>query len=251
VIRALFFALGGLVLAGIALVTLPARLLPLFVDPDQVRLSGLSGTLLKGHAARALVQTPAGFLHLGRLAWDVDAMSLLVLAPALEVRTAWGGQRVAARVQSRRGGEVDVRDLEATIDAQLLRTLAPLAVDGRLSLQFDHVDFVGDLPRAASGRLVWQDALWRTATQEHLLGTYVAEVSSSDGTLRAAIDTVSGPVSARGAATLQGSRYDLDLAISGRERVLAPEVERALRLFATPDEDSYLLRLDGDLAGAP
>ncbi len=248
--RGVLIGLGAVVLFALVLAFLPARLLPRLLPPDAIRLSALSGTLLKGRAARAIVPTPAGYIHLGSLSWEIDPFSLLTLAPRVAIRSAWGAQRASLTLR-RRGARIEIDDLDATIDATLLRTLAPLAVDGRLSLQFEHLVFEGTAPSAANGRFVWQDAVWRTKTREHPLGSYVAQVSSTGATILAEIDTLAGPVEAQGNATLEGSGYDLEISIAALNGSLAAEVERALQLFATPDEDGYLLRLDGDLALAP
>lgn len=248
----IFAALAGLLLLlFLVAVSLPARLLPMFLPADALRLSGLSGTLLDGHAARAMLRTPAGFLHLGSLSWKLYPSSLLGFAPRLDVRSEWGGQRAALVVQLR-GDAVVLRDVDASVDARLLRTLAPLAVDGRLGLQFDRLVLRDFQPREASGRLVWQDAVWQASGRRYTLGTYVAQVENGAGdAIRASVDTLSGPVFTRGFASLSGSAYELEFRIDGDGRPLAPEVDRALRLFATPEEDGYLLRLDGDLGVVP
>ena len=249
--RLMLLVLGSLALVLLVIVGLPARLIPLVVDDTNLRLSGLSGTVFDGRAARALVRTPAGFLHLGSVSWDVDPWSVLTLKPSLDLRMAWGAQRAELSLQSKRN-TTTLRDVDASIDAKLLRTLAPLAVEGRIGLQLAYLRLDGFSPMEADGRLVWQSAVWRSSSREHPLGSYVAQIQSPDDqVLAATIDTLSGPVAAVGFARLTGSRYDLDLTISGRDRALAPEVERALRLFASPEEDGYLLRLDGDLAIAP
>lgn len=235
---------------GVAFTALPARLLPLILDSEQVRLGGLSGTVLHGSAARALVRTSAGFVHLGRLTWDVETLSIFSLAPAAKLRSEWGEQRVEARVQ-RRGDTLLVNELQAAFDASLLRTIAPLAVDGRLSVQLDRLEVTGARLVEAQGRLTWEDALWRTNSRQHVLGSYVAEISSSDEAILAVVDTMRGPVVALGTARLDGRRYNLELDIGTTDGAFAPEIERALRLFATPEEDGYLLRLDGDLAVGP
>jgi len=247
---ALIIGVAALGLA-LAVAALPARLLPRLLPDDALRLSGVRGTLLEGEAARAILRTPAGYLHLGRLSWTLHPASLLTLAPRLDLRSAWGAQR--ASLQARvRGAQVRLQDVDASIDARLLRTLAPLAVDGRLSLQFPTLTLDAFRPTQASGRIVWQSARWQAGSREYALGTYVAEVESSeDASIRATVDTLSGPVFTRGYARLAGSAYDLEFQIDGGDQALAPEVERALRLFATPREDGYLLRLDGDLAVAP
>ena len=243
--------IAGLVVLALVLsaaLSLPARLLTSFIDPEQLRLSGLSGTLLHGKAARAMLATPAGFLHLGRLRWDLDAWSLLRLAPRVRIDSDWGGQRIRLTA-TRRGNRVELRDVDASLRADLLRTLAPLAVDGRLGLQLERLCIEGLQPTAVEGRAVWQDARWRTAQGGHALGSYAADLSTSAaGVLEAKVSSIAGPVLAEGRLRLDGLAYDLDLNVSAGGRGLDAEVERALLLFATPVEAGYRLRLDGELA---
>jgi hypothetical protein len=53
------------------LITTPARLLGLVLPAGQVYAQGFSGTLWQGKASRALLQTPAGLLHLGAVSWKL------------------------------------------------------------------------------------------------------------------------------------------------------------------------------------
>lgn len=251
--RVLVATLVVLVLAVLAVRALPARLLPRLMDDGQLRLSGLSGTLLDGAAARAMVATPAGFVHLGSIAWQLDPMSLLRAAPELSLTSTWGGQRVALDARQR-GGRIELRDVDVSLRADLIRTLAPLAVDGRLSLQLDTVVLREATLETIDGRAVWQDAVWNAATAVHPLGTYAARLSTNDdGRVAAVVETLAGPVLAEGTITLDdlndAVRYDIDLSITAGARGFDSEVERALRLFASPGQDGYRLRLDGDLAG--
>lgn len=245
-----------LALAVLAAFTLPARLLPRLVDSDTLRLAGLTGTLFEGSAARALLRTPAGFLHLGRVSWELHPTSLLTLAPRLSLSSRWGAQQLATdvRVDGRR---VALTDLDASVDAQLLRTLMPVAAGGRISLQFERLVLDDGLPVDADGRVVWQDARWQAPQVEYALGSYVAVVTAADAAtpsaaetaaLRARVETLAGPVSAGGTATLDGPLFAIDVLIRGAERPLEDALEQALRLIARPEEDGYRLRLDGSFA---
>ncbi|MEE4277071.1 MAG: type II secretion system protein N [Halieaceae bacterium] len=245
--RGLLFAAAGLLLFLLALTALPARLLPALLPEEPLRLSGLSGTLLSGRAARAQVLTGAGALHLGRLRWNIDLSSLLRLRPSLQLNSEWGAQRLAAAIEWR-PGRLDIRDLDASGDARLLRTVAPLAVEGRLSLQFQRVVLRGGLPGEAEGRVVWQNARWSAPQVQHDLGSYVALIEGDlRDTLTARVDTLDGPVPARGSARLADSRYEVDIVVGNGRTRIDPEIERALELFATPSEEGYRLRLSGSL----
>lgn len=246
-------------LVVLAVLTLPARLLPRLIDDQALRLAGVSGTLLEGSAARALLSTPAGPLHLGRLSWELHPASLLTLSPRIGLSSRWGAQQLTAQVRID-GRRLELTDVDANVDAQLLRTLMPVAAGGRISLQFERLLLDNGLPLDAEGRVVWQDARWQAAQVEYALGSYVAVVDRAAGpapatpenaALRARIETLAGPVGAEGEATLAGRRFALDVAIRGAGRPLEAQLEQALRLIATPEEDGYRLRLDGAFTPPP
>ena len=247
--RRLLAAGAVLLVLILGLGALPARLLPTLIGDDALRVSGLSGTLARGTAARAMLRTPAGFLHLGSLQWSLRPSSLLRLAPRVDLESTWGTQRAALSLtwQARR---VVLQRIDASLDAELVRTVAPLAVDGRLSLLLDEVIVDGDMLRAAEGRVVWQDAVWQTQGGARPLGSYAVILSTTaPGRVAARVETLAGPVFANGSATLDARRYEVALRIDGGGRALETDIDSALRLFATPQEDGYLLRLDGDLGG--
>lgn len=241
---------GLLLLALVAAASsLPARLLPRLVDDDLLRLSGLSGTLTEGRAARAVLATPAGDLHLGSLSWQLRPASLLRLAPLVDLESAWGLQR-ARLSASWHGSRLVLSDVDASLAASLVKAVAPLAVGGRLNLLMDEVILSQEALIAARGRMVWQDAVWQAPDAERALGSYALTLDSADeGVVTAEIETLAGPVFAAGSAEFQQQRYRITLRIDGGPRGLDADVERALQLFATPQEDGYLLRLDGELAG--
>jgi hypothetical protein len=65
--------------------------------------------------------------------------------------------------------------------------------------------------------------------------------------IQANIDTLSGPVVATGAVTLNQRRYAIDLFIESSGQELDAELAQALSLIASPEENGYRLRLDGEL----
>lgn len=235
-----------LVLAvGLALASMPARLLPLFAG-EQVLLSGLSGSVWNGSAARAVVPTPAGPFHLGQLRWKLSPISLLSLSASVQLKTEWGAQRMTAKVVSR-GDEVYLYDLDATVDASLVRQFAPIDVSGRISLLFSELVFADEL-LSVTGRVTWQDATWYSATSQYRLGSYVAELSSpATRQVRASIDTISGSLEVLGNASLDAGRYATEVTVDSDGREIPAEIARALSLIAVPQDTGYLLRLEGEI----
>ncbi|WP_439105938.1 type II secretion system protein N [Congregibacter sp.] len=239
---------GVLVLVFFMVLQAPARLLPYFLDSQQVQLSGVSGTLRKGTATRARVQTPGGYLHLGKLSWTLEPLSLFSLTPTAQLSSVWGGQR--GSLELRLVGEaLGIRDLDMNLDAGLLKQALPVELSGRLEMLFDELLVTRSSLRRAEGRLVWQGAAWQSPGGARALGSYAATLTSpSQERVFADIVTLSGPVVATGGVELDEQNFTVDLFIESSGRALDPDLARALSLIASPEENGYRLRLDGEVA---
>ena len=244
-------ALALLWLLGLAVASLPARLAARFIDAEQFALSGMQGSLWQGSAARAVLRTAVGPLHLGALRWRIHPWSLLSLSPRVTIDSRWGGQRIQVSRLWRRGQRWELRDLDAMLDAQLLSQFVPTELRGRISIQLDTLTATADALLAAQGRVVWQDAAWQTSNSSIPLGSYVAVIGSEEERgIVARIDTLSGSLRAQGELRVEARSYAVEARIeapSGMDAQLA----RALSLIAAPTENGYLLRLNGDIAKAP
>lgn len=237
-----------LLLVPAAIVSLPARLVPRLLPVDQLQLSGLSGSLLRGQAARAILQTPAGPLHLGRVQWRVHPLSFLTLTPTVQLHSEWAQQRASLRV-SGSGDTLRIRDLDGSFSAGLVRQFVPLAVDGQVQLLFGELALDAAGPLHAEGRVVWQNALWQSPGGGRPLGTYVVEIAGTgERQLSGRVDTLSGPVLATGDLSLDANTYGVNVLVSGRNRNLDPALAKALSLLAAPEDSGYRLRLRGELA---
>ena len=239
-IAAVFFIVLLVILA-------PARLLGFMLPSEQVALSGYSGTVWRGAASRALVATPGGWLHLGRVQWRLLPWSLLLFSPRLAIDAAWGSQLARGDVIVRGGDAVGLRDFELSIDAALLQQLAPVALDGTLRVDIERLEMAGGEPRETLGRAVWQGAAWQAPRGRKLLGDYALDILQPEAEpLVGNVLTLAGPVTASGTLTLDGKRYVIDLDI-GSEGAMDPGLQQALSLVAQPVSTGYKLQLDGAL----
>jgi hypothetical protein len=248
--RALLLA-GVMLALAVILLAAPARLLPRLIEGQPLLLSGLSGTVWRGTAARAVLDTGAGTLHLGALRWHLEPLSLLTLAPRIAIESQWGQQRLAARVRRTADAGLSLRDLAANFDARMAQRWLPVELRGRIEADLARLEISNAAPVAAQGRLLWRDAGWVGPAGQKALGTYVAELETPEGgAIAATIDTLAGPVRAVGTASLGGGRYAVQASV-GPEEVLDAELRQALSLVAVPGENGYLLRLNGALAAPP
>jgi hypothetical protein len=238
----------------------PARLLPYLIDSQMLQLSGVAGTVQDGRAARARVQTPGGYLHLGELRWTLAPWSLLSFAPSVKVDSLWGDQRGSLELRLSKDG-LALRRVDINVDAGLLKQVLPVELKGRLGMLFDDLLLSPTRVLRADGRLVWQGAAWESPTGLRVLGNYAATFTTSgtapgttpgttptDQQITASIVTLSGPVVAEGTASLNQQRYAVDLLIQSSAQGFDPELAQALSLIASPAENGYRLRLDGELS---
>jgi general secretion pathway protein N len=245
-------AAGLVLLLSVSLVlSAPARLLGALLPPEQVLLQGLEGTVWRGSASRALVRAPAGYLHLGTVHWSLHPLSLLLLAPSVDIESSWGTQTMAGELVWRGSGDVDLRRFEANVSADLLRQFAPVSLAGTLSLQLQELLLRDGLPARGAGRLVWQNGAWPTAQGVLPLGTYALEFRKEpEEALTGKVVTLSGPVEASGVVELRERDYLVDLLLSGRG-LQEPQLQQALGLIARPVDQGYRIKLEGELQAPP
>lgn len=239
---AVLFILLLLCLAALA----PARLLGLVLPAGQVVMQGFSGSLWRGSASRCLVQAGPGFLHMGAVHWRLEPLSLLALAPRLNLDSAWGAQTLSGTLVLRGERDLDLQDLDASFSAGLLRQFLPVALDGTLSLQVQGMQLRDGLPRETAGRLVWQDGLWQAPSGPLPLGSYAMDFhQAGEGPVVAEVLTLSGPVEAAGSARLDGRNYLVNITVTG-PGAQDPRLQQALSLVARPEGQGYRIELDGE-----
>jgi len=241
---------GSLALVFLLLILLasaPAHLLLRLLENTPVTAEGLQGTVWQGRAGRVMVITDAGLLHLGEVEWSLRPWSLLMLAPQLEVSSRWGGQRLQAAIRVRGPNDLTLENLDASFDAALLRHLAPIALQGVVSLQAEQLHLRDGMPLQAQGRLLWQHAAWESPRGVLPLGSYVLEVAQPrGGDLEGEVLTLSGPVRATGQLQLARSSYSIAILIA-HDGNWEPQLQEALSLLARPVAEGYDLRLEGQL----
>ncbi|MEQ9464497.1 MAG: type II secretion system protein N [Haliea sp.] len=246
--RWLAAALAIVLLLGLLIARAPAQLLVRALEHSPVTAQGLQGTVWQGRAGRVLVATDAGLLHLGEVSWALRPWSLLALAPKLQVSSLWGGQRLQAEVQFRGSSDIYLEHIEASFDASLLRHLAPVALQGVVSLQGRELRLHKGLPVQAQGRLLWQRAAWESPRGLLPLGSYALDVVQPDGgDLTGEVLTLAGPVQASGQLQLAQTSYSIAVLIA-HDGNWDPQLQEALSLLARPVAGGYELHLEGQLA---
>lgn len=239
--------LVALLLALLLVVRAPARLFSYLVPQEALLLQGVEGTLWQGSAARALLPTVGGYLHLGVMQWRLSPWSLLTLAPRVSVNSRWGNQQLSGVIVYHGEERIRLGEVDATLPATLVRQFLPLELRGDLSLLAGHLELREGLPYAADGRLVWHGGGWVSPQGPRSLGDYVVEFRQPAGeALVGDVTTLAGNLRAEGRVTLTGSEYDVDVLLAG-EGLGDPQLRQALQLLAAPEGEGFRLSMQGSL----
>lgn len=224
---------------------IPARAISI-VLPEDVIVTGVSGTIWSGSAARAWIEIDQRPLMLGRVQWHIQPWRILWGAP-LSLTSAWGQQVMRAQLGYRPGGSIVLQEVSFTLNAQLLGTFLPLYLGGTLSGEFAYLAIDQGHIIDAEGVLRLQRGVWTARSGSVLLGDYQIDFSSADiagsGT-EGVLKTLGGALMLSGdlSATLTGYQ----LAVQATGPVARDESFRqAMSIIAIPHQDGFSVSLAG------
>lgn len=225
----------------------PARLVVSMLPENTLAMQGVTGSLWRGEASVAVLDTGNGYLHLGELKWRLKPLSLLSFAPQLELASHWGAQRIAGSLRFKGRDHIELENIDALLDAQLLRHYAPLELSGSVSLQISHLEVQDGLSREGAGRVVWQNGGWISTRGQRSLGSYAIDFSQQrNEPLQGAILTLQGGLQAAGDLALRDRSYAIDVFLHG-PAIGDPQLRQALQLVASPQGDGFRVKFSGDL----
>ncbi len=126
----------------------PAQAAYRWFAPDEVRMSGVAGTLWSGRAALA----SAAGLPLRDLRWQLDALPLLIGRAHVRVQTRLAEGIAEARVRASPGGVV-LRDVRLVTSLAALAPVVPIGdARGRVDVRLDRLELTDGRPTAAVGQ---------------------------------------------------------------------------------------------------
>jgi general secretion pathway protein N len=231
-LRTLVAVGAAIFLAGL-LVRFPARVAYSWFVPEDVQLSGLSGTAWNGSALEGRV----GGLYVRDLTWDFRPLALLGGKAGYDFTAQSASGPLSGRVAVGPGGAVHVSELRARVPIAALSELATfVGVDGLLSADVRELVLEDGFPVRAEGTLEVANLVARQLSPSPL-GAYRAELTTADDVVRATIEDGSGVLDLEGTLELRPNRSYL---LTGRVAPTAgaPEnVVRQLTFLGSPDAD--------------
>jgi general secretion pathway protein N len=241
--RLSWLALGCGAYLAFAVASLPAGAVYRWFANDQLRLSGIEGTIWSGRAAFGSIPR----LPLSDLRWNLSAWPLLLgrVSGEFEARLAEGF--VSGRVTAS-GNTVRFRDLRASTSLQTLKTLLPIGdTTGNVSAALQTLELVDQWPTTVAGRLsigqLETAPLMATAGAGFVaIGSFELTFTDTGGQgVEATIHDTGGPLEVNGRLSLGLDRsYLLDGTV--RPRPDASELLLQGLSFMTGDPDAEGLR---------
>ena len=223
----------------------PARAIS-SVLPDDVTLTGISGTIWSGHAARAWVEIDQQPLMLGRVQWQLQPWRILWGAP-LSLSSVWGQQALRAQLSYRPDGSIVLQDAAFSVSTQLFKAFFPLYLGGALSGEFAQIAIDEGHVINAEGVVRLLRGVWTARSGNIPLGDYQIDFSSADsagvGTV-GALKTIAGSLELSG--SLSATLTDYQIAVEATGPVARDESFRqAMSMIAMPNQDGFSVSLTG------
>lgn len=255
-------SLAIVLLCTLLIAHVPARVM-IWMLPKSVVLSGLSGTLWSGQAARSWVLVNQQPVMLGQIQWRISPWRLVWSTP-LQLTAEWGDQILQTRLGIGLTGQWQLRDARMAFDLDALGAFIPLFLGGRATSEFDLIQFSPERLSKAHGRLTLQNTVWTANSGNIPLGSYRLDIeqaaqatqspkSESPQASRAATDSIYGVLETDGGAliltgtvSLSANDYNVDLTATGP--VARDEsFRRAVSILATPTAAGFDVLISGQL----
>ena len=241
--RGLFLVAVATLLVGL-IVLFPARVAYRLVDPPDVALSGIAGTVWRGNAAAV----SASGVALQDVSWRFKPLRLFTGVVAYRIDATPVSGFVEGVVGMGIGGTLMASDLNAALPLALLSSMLRVSgLDGEASVQFDRLKLRDGLPIAASGVLQVSNLVARNLGLEPI-GSFRAEFFTQDAGVAASVEDIDAVVDLAGSLQVNEDRsYQFIAQIAPRPET-PPSVKRQLQFLGSAnDRGQHELRVEGTL----
>jgi general secretion pathway protein N len=187
--------------AGLTL-AMPARTAYTWFAPDDLRLSGISGTIWNGAATEGSV----GSVYLRNLHWSFSPLALLKgrIACFVESDTSFGSISGEAGVNV--AGKIILSNLDGTLSLQAFSNQFQLqGFDGTLQAQFERLTIDAGLPVEATGNIRLLNLLAPNISPL-VIGNYQADFSSNADGITGSVEDLGGVLDVAGVISIGRDR---------------------------------------------
>jgi general secretion pathway protein N len=200
--RSRFVIIGVITLLLGLVVIFPARVAHHWFTPAGVAISGIQGSIWRGHA----LEGEMGGIYVRNLNWRMRPWQLFTgeLAYSIEADALSGfiNGDVAIGV----GGSASLRNLTASLSLQSMQTIVGMpGLDGTANLQFERLVFENGVPVAADGTLEIAN-LVAPLIHRSSVGGFRAEFFTQESGVMASVEDTDAVVDLAGSLSVSADR---------------------------------------------
>ena len=176
-----------------------------------IQISGVSGSLWRGRAARVLVLADGASYSLGEVHWTLRPWTLLMLRPCADITSALKNQQLEGRACGHVDGSWSLSDAQFQGPGALIGLWLPVQLQGQLSLTLAELHLDGERVEQLRGEARWQNARFYHNQQWLALGSYSGQLAADGaGGASAKLKDSAGPLELKLTAALpQGQGLSL------------------------------------------
>lgn len=235
----------GLLVGVIGLLVLfPARVAYQWFAPQQIVVSGISGTVWNGHASEATIDG----IYLHDVSWQYRLSDLLTARLGYSVNAKFVSGFIEGNIAVGFGGNLRAREFRANLPLESIQTLAAMTgARGMLSANFAELQLSGGLPSVADGSIE-VSGLTLPMVHREPIGGFKAELFTQDSGISASIEDTAAVIDMAGSLQLSaGGKYEFLAQLGPLDSTPAPIREQLQFLGSPNDRGQHELRLEGQL----
>ena len=242
--RSRYVIIGVITLLLGLLVIFPARVAHHWFTPTGVAISGIQGSIWRGHALEGEI----GGIYVRNLNWRMQPLQLFTgeLAYSIDADAVPGF--VNGDVAIGIGGSASLRNLTASLSLQSIQSIIGMpGLDGTANLRFEHLVFENGIPVAADGTVEVANLLAPLINRSSV-GGFLAEFFTEESGIIASVEDTDAVVELAGSLSVSADRTYQFLAQVAPKDTTPTNLREQMRFLGTPNErGQYELRLEGQL----
>jgi general secretion pathway protein N len=242
--RSRFVIIGVITLLLGLLVIFPARVAHHWFTPAGVAISGIQGSIWRGHA----LEGEMGGIYVRNLNWRMRPWQLFTGELAYSVEADALSGFINGDVAIGVGGSASIRNLTASLSLQSVQSIVRMSgLDGTANLQFERLVFENGIPVAADGTLEVANLL-APLIHRSPVGGFRAEFFTQESGVMASVEDTDAIVDLAGSLSVSADRTYRFLAQVAPKSTTPEDLREQMRFLGTPNErGQYELRLEGQL----